>query len=80
MWTATQTNRDGKRVPLISDTELADAYGKTRTCDLAISLNQTSEEFDQGQARLYVFKSRNSRTKFVVDIKIDYDLLTVREA
>lgn len=79
VWTATQTNRDGRKVPLISDTELADAYGKTRTCDLAMSINQTSEEFDNGKARLYVFKSRNSRTKFVTDVKIDYNLLTMRE-
>ena len=79
LWTATQTNRDGRRVPLISDTELADAYGKTRTCDLALSINQTSEEFDEGKARIYVFKSRNSKTKFVVNVKIDYNLLTVRE-
>ena len=80
LWTATQTNREGRKVPLISDTELADAYGKTRTCDLALSINQTSEEFDNGQARLYVFKSRNSKTKFVINTKIDYNLLTVREA
>ena len=39
MWTATQTNREGKKVNLITDTELADSYGKTRVCDLVLSIN-----------------------------------------
>ena len=44
IWTATQTNRQGRTVKIITDTELADSYGKIRVCDLAISLNQTNEE------------------------------------
>jgi len=80
MWTATQTNRQGRSVKLITDSELADAYGKIRTCDFAISLNQTEEEFDDGQMRCYVMKSRNGKQRFVVPVSIDYSTLTMSES
>jgi len=80
IWTATQTNRQGRSVKLITDSELADAYGKIRTCDYAISLNQTEEEFDDGQMRCYVMKSRNGKQRFVVPLSIDYNTLTMSEA
>ena len=79
LWTATQTNRQGRSVKLITDAELADAYGKIRTCDYAISLNQTEEEFDDGHMRCYVMKSRNGKQRFVVPVSIDYSTLTLSE-
>jgi len=77
LWTATQTNREGKKVNIITDAELADSYGKIRVCDLVFSINQTEQEFDSGRARLYLMKSRNGRARFIVPLKIDYSRLTV---
>jgi len=79
VWTATQTNRQGRSVKLITDAELADAYGKIRTCDYAISLNQTEEEFDDGRMRAYVMKSRNGKQRFIVPVEIDYSILSLKE-
>jgi len=79
VWTATQTNREGKRVKIITDAELADSYGKIRVCDLAFSINQTEQEFDERKARLYLMKSRNGRARFCVPVKIDYDRLVISE-
>jgi replicative DNA helicase len=79
VWTATQTNRQGRSVKLITDAELADAYGKIRTCDYAVSLNQTEEEFDDGRMRAYVMKSRNGKQRFVVPVNIDYSILRLTE-
>ena len=79
VWTATQTNRQGRSVKLITDAELADAYGKIRTCDYAISLNQTEEEFDDSVMRCYVMKSRNGKQRFVVPLSMDYSTLTMTE-
>ena len=79
VWTATQTNRQGRSVKLITDSELADAYGKIRTCDYAISLNQTEEEFDEGRMRAYVMKSRNGKQRFIVPVDIDYSILRLTE-
>jgi replicative DNA helicase len=80
VWTATQTNRQGSNVNIITDSELGDSYGKFRTVDYCISLNQGAEEFDEGMMRAYVMKSRNGRTRFQVPVSIDYNTLTMQEA
>jgi replicative DNA helicase len=79
IWTATQTNRQGRMVKVITDAELGDSYGKIRTCDFAMSLNQTEEEFDMGKMRGYVIKSRNGRPRFTVPMQIDYGTLRMSE-
>jgi replicative DNA helicase len=79
LWTATQTNRMGRAVKIITDSELGDSYGKIRTCDFAISLNQNEEEFDSGTMRAYVVKSRNGRPRFTVPMTIDYNILRMAE-
>jgi len=79
LWTATQTNRQGRAVKIITDAELGDSYGKIRTCDFAISLNQSEEEFDNGSMRAYVVKSRNGRPRFTVPMTIDYNILRMEE-
>ena len=79
VWTATQTNRKGKEVDIITDAELADSYGKIRVCDLAFSINQKEQEFDEGKARMFVMKSRNGRARYIVPIRIDYTRLVVSQ-
>jgi len=78
-WTATQTNRLGRTVKVITDAELGDSYGKIRTCDFAVSLNQTEEEFDTGKMRAYVMKSRNGKPRFSVPMEVDYSVLRMSE-
>ena len=79
LWTATQTNRMGRAVKIITDSELGDSYGKIRTCDFAISLNQNEEEFDGGTMRAYVVKSRDGRPRFTVPVTVDYNVLRIAE-
>jgi len=79
VWTATQTNRKGKEVDIITDAELADSYGKIRVCDLAFSINQKEQEFDEGKARLFVMKARNGRARYIVPLRIDYTRLTITQ-
>ena len=75
VWTATQTNRDGRKTLVITDVDLADSYGKIRTCDFSISLNQTDQEYEQGNMRIYVMKSRNSKQRFLFPSEINYNTL-----
>jgi len=79
VWTATQTNRLGKQVRVITDSELGDSYGKIRTCDYAFSLNQTEEEFDTNIMRGYVVKNRNGKTRYTFPIGIDYSTLRMQD-
>lgn len=80
VWTASQTNRQGRKVNLITDAELGDSYGKIRPADWAISLNQTQEEYDKGQMRVYVMKARDSKQHYAIPISIDYTTLRMGEA
>ena len=79
VWTATQTNRQGRNVRLITDSELGDSYGQVRPVDLAISLNQTREEYEDGKMRLYAMKVRNGRAFFQVPLTINYSTLRIEE-
>lgn len=79
LWTATQTNREGRKVETITDTELADSYGKIRVADLSFSINQKEEEFDKGEARLYLMKSRNGRARYTVPLGVDYSRLIMSQ-
>ena len=80
VWTATQTNRQGRGVEVITDKELGDSYGKIRTCDFSISLNQKEEEFDAGKMRAFVMKSRNGRPRFIVPMNVDYGNLRMTQS
>jgi len=75
IWTVTQTNRDGESVELITKREMGGSYDKIKPVDWAISLNQTSEEYDEGRMRVYILKARDAKQKYVVPVNIDYRTL-----
>lgn len=79
VWTATQTNRQGKKVPIITDAELGDSYGKIRPADFAISLNQTQEEYDKGRMRVYVVKARDAKQHYHITASVNYATLLMEE-
>ena len=79
LWTATQTNREGRRVRIITDAELGDSYGKIREADLAISLNQTEEEYDSSVMRGFIMKNRNGKQRYVIPMTVDYNTLYMDE-
>ena len=79
VWTASQTNRQARRVAIITDAELGDSYGKIRPADWVISLNQTQEEYDEGQMRVFVIKARDSKQHYLINVGVDYTTLQMRE-
>ncbi len=79
VWTASQTNRQARRVNIITDAELGDSYGKIRPADWVISLNQTQEEYDEGQMRVFVIKARDSKQHYLINVGVDYTTLQMRE-
>jgi len=79
VWSATQVNRQGTKVNIITDAELADSYGKARTPDLMLSLNQKTDELAQGKMRTYVLKNRNGKHGWIIPTSINYETLIVKE-
>lgn len=79
VWTATQTNRESKDVPIITDKHFADSYGKTRGFDIGYSLNQTLEEKEKGIMRIFTFKVRDGASEQLIRCSIDYTTLVIKE-
>lgn len=79
VWSATQANRQGASARNITETELAGSFGKIREVDFSFSINQDDDERKNGQARLYVMKSRNARSRYVVNVDINYKTLQINE-
>lgn len=59
MVTATQTNRDGADVGVITEKHVAEDFSKIAIADNIISLNQTEAERALGLMRAFVVKARN---------------------
>jgi hypothetical protein len=78
-YTATQANRMGKSVQIITEAEIGDSYAKIRVTDYAWSLNQTEEEYSNRLARLFVVKHRNAKGKYIIYVKIDPNTLKMSE-
>tara|TARA_R110000796_G_scaffold60666_5_gene140499 strand:+ start:34111 stop:35427 length:1317 start_codon:yes stop_codon:yes gene_type:complete len=79
VWSASQVNRSGRGARIVTDEHLADSYGKIRVVDLAVSLNQDEEEFDEGTMRVYVVKARNGKSRHLIPITINYNTLVMQE-
>lgn len=79
VFTATQSNRNARNVEIITDLELGDSYGKIRTADFAISLNQSTEEYDKGEMRAFIIKARDSEQKYTVPMSVNYTNLRMSE-
>lgn len=80
VWTASQTNREARNAKVIDDRHLGDSYGKIRPVDWAISLNQTKEEHDSGEMRVYVMKARDAKQHYLIATTVDYSTLQMRQA
>lgn len=79
IWSATQTNRDARKAPIIKDIHFADSYGKVRTADWIVSLNQTDDERKQGRMRTYVVKARDSKNNYIIPTLVDYSTLKMTD-
>lgn len=77
--TASQSNRGGREVAIITDKELSDSYGKIRVVDGAWSINQTDEERANNVGRMFVVKHRNGKARYIVYLRFDYARLRILE-
>jgi replicative DNA helicase len=75
--TASQVNREGVTGGLAKNENVAGSYGKIKTADLVMSLNQTDEERQSGKIRIAVTKNREYITGRIVTVNMDYKSLRV---
>jgi hypothetical protein len=70
--TASQSNRLGEGVRLITLKHFAEDYSKAATSDIVLSYNQTDEEKELGLARLFVAKNRDEESGRTVLVSQNY--------
>ena len=95
LFTATQTNRSGNDSTSVIDvTKIAESYGKSMALDYLISINQSTEEYEEqfddpnsvnrapirpASARLYIAKSRTSGHGQTVPVRVNYLTYAMKE-
>ena len=77
--TASQTNRAGAKVDVISKEDVSESYGKSMTADLILSINQSDKDRILGACKLYIAKYRNGPSGFQFPMTIDYQRMDVQE-
>ena len=77
IWTASQAVRGSLNKRWLDMGDIADSFKKARIADLIITINQTKEEQDTGDLRLYVAKSRRNKGHPMVYLKTDMDRMCV---
>lgn len=74
MLSATQTNRTGAEVEVITMVHVAEDFNKIRTADLVITINVSEIEQETGEARLYYAASRNQKP-VTITVKRDLSIM-----
>jgi len=75
--TASQVRREGVTGGLAKNEDVAGSYGKIKTADLVMSLNQNDDERQNGKMRVAVTKNREYMSGRVVVVNMDYDCLRI---
>lgn len=73
-WTAHQTNRrqDKEEDALITNKDLAEAFGIAGIVDVIISVNQTLKEKRYNEARLFLAKNRDDESEITIPVRVDW--------
>lgn len=79
IFTASQANRQSRSVPIITENELGDSFGKLRVVDAAWSINVTDMERTRSVGRLFAVKHRNGRSRYIAPVRFDYPTLRILE-
>lgn len=74
-----QTNRAAEKKKLITKADLAECYAVASDAQIILSLNQTQDEKDQSQMRVFVAKSRESAAFKYIDVLLDMERTAWRE-
>lgn len=72
-WTATQSRRAAISMELHTEEEVGEDIGKINTADIAVTLNQTTDELHQNIMRAFLAKNRNGPKYRTIKFSTDFD-------
>ncbi len=73
IWTASQAIRSAFNKQWLGLGDIADSFKKARIADLIVTINQTEEEQEAGNVRLYVAKSRRNKGHPKLHLRADME-------
>jgi replicative DNA helicase len=65
-WTAAQINRSGAKKEIADGTDAAGSWDQLATADHIITINQTREEKQRNEIRLFIDKCRDGHSEFEI--------------
>jgi replicative DNA helicase len=71
VWTATQSNRKGMDVSMLSMGNVAEAFAKMGTADIVLTLNRTEKEKQLDQGRIFLAKTKKTGGSAIIPVKMD---------
>jgi replicative DNA helicase len=80
LWTASQTNRSGLGVEVITMGEISEAFNKCFVADFIFSVSRTIEDKQRKMGKIFIAKNRNGPDGIVYPIHMDTSTVSIKIA
>jgi len=77
-WTASQTNRSGLNMEVITMEQISEAFSKCFVADFIFSVSRTIEDKQKNQGKIFIAKNRNGPDGIVYPIFMDTSNVRIR--
>ena len=71
VWTASQTNRSGLNMEVITMEQISEAFNKCFVADFICTISRTIEDKQKNQAKMFIAKNRNGPDGIIYDLFMD---------
>ena len=77
-WTASQTNRSGLNMEVITMEQISEAFSKCFVADFIFSVSRTIEDKQKNQGKMFIAKNRNGPDGIVYPIFMDTSNVSIK--
>ena len=78
VWTASQTNRSGLNMEVITMEQISEAFNKCFVADFICTLSRTIEDKQNNKAKMFIAKNRNGPDGIVYDLFMDTSCVNIK--
>jgi len=78
LWTASQTNRSGLNLEVITMEQISEAFSKCFVADFIFSVSRTIEDKQKNQGKIFIAKNRNGPDGIVYPIFMDTSNVNIK--
>ena len=78
VWTASQTNRSGLNVEVVTMEQISEAFNKCFVADFICTLSRTIEDKQNNRAKMFIAKNRNGPDGIIYDLFMDTSSVNIK--